>query len=65
MMREASLAMVFLNELLDMNDGIPYQEWLQQCRRAMLDIFPAENPFTMLGQPGLDLSTVRPEVDPE
>ncbi|KAG0568017.1 hypothetical protein M758_7G177400 [Ceratodon purpureus] len=53
--REASMAMQLLNQLLNLHDGFSHEEWLRRCRATMIQIFPPEDAFTILGGSGFDL----------
>ena len=57
--RESSLAMQLLNELLNLHDGFSHEEWLRRCRATMLQIFPPEDAFTILGGSDFDPENVR------
>lgn len=63
--RQASPAMQLLNELLNLNDGSNDEEWLQQCRTRMLNIFPCEDPFTIFAPAGVDISKGPIDLSPE
>ncbi|XLU24637.1 hypothetical protein S245_060703, partial [Arachis hypogaea] len=52
--REATPAMTLLNELLIMYDGFDFSEWLKKCKKIMIDIFPREDPFSVLIPPGFE-----------
>jgi len=52
---EASLAMQLLNELLNLHDGFSHEEWLRRSRRTMIEVFPPEDAFTILGASGVDM----------
>nr|XP_029151220.1 protein PALE CRESS, chloroplastic isoform X2 [Arachis hypogaea] len=52
--REATPAMRLLNELLIMYDGFDFSEWLKKCKKIMIDIFPREDPFSVLIPPGFE-----------
>ena len=56
---EASLAMQLLNELLNLHDGFSHEEWLRRSRRTMIEVFPPEDAFTILGASGVDMENVR------
>ena len=58
MRRDASPAMQFLDELLNLNDGLSYDEWIRHCRQAMVKTFPPEDAFTVLAPLGVDLQSV-------
>ncbi|XP_015944014.1 protein PALE CRESS, chloroplastic isoform X2 [Arachis duranensis] len=52
--REATPAMRLLNELLIMYDGFDFSEWLKKCKKIMIDVFPREDPFSVLIPPGFE-----------
>ncbi|RLN01009.1 hypothetical protein C2845_PM06G22670 [Panicum miliaceum] len=45
---EATPAMRLLNELLNLHDGGDDDKWLKKCRKRMLEVFPREDPFTVV-----------------
>jgi len=45
---EATPAMRLLNELLNLHDGGDDDKWLKKCRKRMLEVFPIEDPFTVV-----------------
>ncbi|CAN6342139.1 unnamed protein product [Urochloa humidicola] len=45
---EATPAMRLLNELLNLHDGGDDDKWLKKCRKHMLEVFPREDPFTVV-----------------
>lgn len=54
------MAMQLLNQLLNLHDGFSHEEWLRRCRSTMLQIFPPEDAFTILGGSGFDVENVSP-----
>lgn len=48
------MAMLLLNQLLNLHDGFSDEEWLRRARTTMLQIFPPEDAFTTV----LDLENV-------
>eukprot|EP00252_Welwitschia_mirabilis_P005078 TRINITY_DN1549_c0_g1_i3.p1 TRINITY_DN1549_c0_g1~~TRINITY_DN1549_c0_g1_i3.p1 ORF type:complete len:312 (+),score=64.71 TRINITY_DN1549_c0_g1_i3:64-936(+) len=66
--RTASPAMQLLNDLLNLYDGTDEYDWLQQCKELMLDVFPCEDPFTLIVPQETNLSKnskVTTELPPE
>ncbi|KAL5995857.1 hypothetical protein ACLOJK_025929 [Asimina triloba] len=53
--REAAPSMRLLNDLLNLHDGFDDNEWLKECRKQMIDVFPREDPFSILVPAGLDI----------
>uniref|UniRef100_A0A2N9GW30 Protein PALE CRESS, chloroplastic n=1 Tax=Fagus sylvatica TaxID=28930 RepID=A0A2N9GW30_FAGSY len=53
--REATPAMRLLNDLLNMHDGFDDEGWLKECKKRMVDIFPREDPFSILVPAGFDI----------
>ncbi|CAL4908024.1 unnamed protein product [Urochloa decumbens] len=45
---EATPAMRLLNELLNLHYGGDDDKWLKKCRKRMLEVFPREDPFTVV-----------------
>ncbi|GJN14303.1 hypothetical protein PR202_gb01108 [Eleusine coracana subsp. coracana] len=52
---EATPAMRLLNELLHLHDGSDDNKWLKKCRNRMLEVFPREDPFTMVFPAGFHM----------
>ncbi|KAE8808586.1 protein PALE CRESS, chloroplastic [Hordeum vulgare] len=52
---EATPAMRLLDELLNIHDGSDDDKWLKACRKHMIEVFPREDPFTMIFPPGFDM----------
>lgn len=52
---EATPAMRLLDELLNIHDGSDDDKWLKACRKHMIEVFPREDPFTMVFPPGFDM----------
>ncbi|KAJ1262750.1 hypothetical protein BS78_09G133800 [Paspalum vaginatum] len=52
---EATPAMRLLNELLNLHDGGDNDKWLKKCRKLMLEVFPREDPFTMVFPAGFNM----------
>ncbi|XP_037469746.1 protein PALE CRESS, chloroplastic-like [Triticum dicoccoides] len=52
---EATPAMRLLDELLNIHDGSDNDKWLKACRKHMIEVFPREDPFTMVFPPGFDM----------
>lgn len=63
MKREASPALRYLDELLNLYDGFRRDEWIRQCRQSMLKTFPPEDAFTVLAPQGFDLSSQTGPID--
>jgi hypothetical protein len=40
--------MRLLNDLLNLHDGGDDDKWLKKCRKRMLEVFPREDPFTVV-----------------
>lgn len=57
--RESTPAMRLLNDLLNLHDGFDDEGWLKKCRKCMIDMFPREDPFSMLVPSGFDMENVR------
>lgn len=55
---EATPAMRLLNELLNLHDGGNNDKWLKKCRTRMLEVFPREDPFTMVFPAGFNMENV-------
>lgn len=55
---EATPAMSLLNELLNLHDGGDNKKWLKKCRKRMLEVFPREDPFTMVFPAGFNTENV-------
>jgi hypothetical protein len=55
---EATPAMRLLNELLHLHDGGDDDKWLKKCRKHMLEVFPREDPFTMVFPAGFNMEKV-------
>ncbi|CAL9058416.1 protein PALE CRESS, chloroplastic-like [Musa acuminata AAA Group] len=53
--RESTPAMRLLNDLLNLHDGFDDEGWLKKCRKCMIDMFPREDPFSMLVPSGFDM----------
>ncbi|XP_050238685.1 protein PALE CRESS, chloroplastic [Mercurialis annua] len=53
--QEASPSMRLLNDLLNMHDGFDGEGWLKECKKRMIDIFPREDPFSILVPAGFDI----------
>ncbi|WVZ98387.1 hypothetical protein U9M48_043842 [Paspalum notatum var. saurae] len=64
---EATPAMRLLNELLNLHDGGDNGKWLKKCRKLMLEVFPREDPFTMVFPAGFNMENHegRIEVPPQ
>jgi hypothetical protein len=62
MRREASPAMRFLDDLLNLNDGSNYDEWMRKCRQVMVKTFPPEDAFTVIAPQGVDLKSVSHKI---
>ncbi|XP_006655288.1 protein PALE CRESS, chloroplastic [Oryza brachyantha] len=52
---EATPAMRLLNDLLNLHDGSDDGKWLKKCKKHMLEVFPREDPFTMVFPPGFNM----------
>ncbi|TVU19272.1 hypothetical protein EJB05_35411, partial [Eragrostis curvula] len=52
---EATPAMRLLNELLHLHDGGDDDKWLKKCRKHMLEVFPREDPFTLVFPAGYNM----------
>ncbi|CAD6272227.1 unnamed protein product [Miscanthus lutarioriparius] len=52
---EATPAMSLLNELLNLHDGGDNEKWLKKCRKRMLEVFPREDPFTVVFPAGFNM----------
>ncbi|CAN8318416.1 unnamed protein product [Cochlearia groenlandica] len=65
--RQASPAMILLNDLLNMHDGFGDDAWLKDCRKRMADTFPREDPFSILMPQGFDIDMhqgpIRPPIE--
>ncbi|KAH7437310.1 hypothetical protein KP509_05G065300 [Ceratopteris richardii] len=61
--REASPAMQYLDELLNLHDGTNHEDWLRRCRQSMLNTFPREDAFSFLAPQGLDLENHHGPID--
>ncbi|XP_068662230.1 protein PALE CRESS, chloroplastic [Aristolochia californica] len=55
--REASPAMRLLNDLLNLHDGIDDGVWLKNCRKSMIEIFPKEDPMSIIVPVGIDVDS--------
>ena len=55
---EATPAMSLLNELLNLHDGGDNEKWLKKCRKRMLEVFPREDPFTVVFPAGFNMENV-------
>ncbi|KAJ8478722.1 hypothetical protein OPV22_022449 [Ensete ventricosum] len=53
--RESTPAMRLLNDLLNLHDGFDDEGWVKKCRKCMIDMFPREDPFSMLVPSGFDM----------
>lgn len=52
---EATPAMRLLNDLLNLHDGGDNEKWLKKCRKRMLEVFPREDPFTVVLPAGFNM----------
>lgn len=52
---EATPSMRLLNELLNLHDGADDDKWLKKCRKRMIEVFPREDPFTMVFPAGFNM----------
>ncbi|XP_062231307.1 protein PALE CRESS, chloroplastic isoform X1 [Phragmites australis] len=52
---EATPSMKLLDELLNLHDGVDDDKWLKKCRKRMLQVFPREDPFTIVFPAGFNL----------
>uniref|UniRef100_A0A0D9WG65 Protein PALE CRESS, chloroplastic n=1 Tax=Leersia perrieri TaxID=77586 RepID=A0A0D9WG65_9ORYZ len=52
---EATPAMRLLNDLLNLHDGSDDDKWLKKCKKHMLEVFPREDPFTMVFPAGFNM----------
>ncbi|KAL5202667.1 hypothetical protein ABZP36_013619 [Zizania latifolia] len=52
---EATPAMRLLNELLNLHDGSDDDKWLKKCKKHMIEVFPREDPFTMVFPAGFNM----------
>lgn len=50
--------MRLLNDLLNMHDGYDDEAWQKECKKRMIDMFPREDPFSILVPDGFDLDKV-------
>jgi hypothetical protein len=50
--------MSLLNELLNLHDGGDNEKWLKKCRKRMLEVFPREDPFTVVFPAGFNMENV-------
>jgi hypothetical protein len=55
---EATPAMRLLNDLLNLHDGGDNEKWLKKCRKRMLEVFPREDPFTVVFPAGFNMENV-------
>lgn len=55
---EATPAMRFLNDLLNIHDGYDGEGWLKECKKSMVDTFPRVDPFSILVPAGFDIDKV-------
>jgi hypothetical protein len=55
---EATPAMRLLDELLNIHDGSADDKWLKSCRKHMIEVFPREDPFTMVFPAGFNMEKV-------
>ncbi|XP_024376361.1 protein PALE CRESS, chloroplastic [Physcomitrium patens] len=53
--KDASMAMILLNQLLNLHDGFSHEEWLRRSRTTMLQVFVPEDAFTILGASDFDM----------
>lgn len=53
--REATPAMRLLNDLLNMHDGFDDEGWLKECKKRMIEVFPREDPFSIIVPIGFDI----------
>lgn len=54
------MAMILLNQLLNLHDGFSHEEWLRRSRTTMLQVFVPEDAFTILGASDFDMENVSP-----
>ncbi|KAI5084211.1 hypothetical protein GOP47_0000380 [Adiantum capillus-veneris] len=53
--REATPAMQYLDELLNLQDGTSHEDWIRRCRQSMITTFPREDAFSFLVPSDFDL----------
>uniref|UniRef100_A0A7C9D458 Uncharacterized protein n=1 Tax=Opuntia streptacantha TaxID=393608 RepID=A0A7C9D458_OPUST len=47
--------MRLLNDLLIMHDGFDDERWLKECKKRMIEMFPREDPFSIIVPTGFDI----------
>jgi len=50
--------MRLLNDLLIMHDGFDDERWLKDCKKRMIEMFPREDPFSIIVPTGFDIDKV-------